>query len=194
MDLTINVVLIGIYVVETNIADMQSPSVKRLTLLTVLVTLWVDTLLLGYVFDLATQRELLWTLWAASLVVFPIMVIDSKRTDSFSWPAVVGALVPGLNLLTGILYSYGRFKTYQAGVSSGRHGVLLFGAVLTTGLALIVGPYIFGPIAVLCGVWIRQQYDRPQGVLLLTASSAAILVGLLLHTVYFTFVRPGPVM
>jgi hypothetical protein len=173
---------------------MQSASIKRLTFLTILVTLWLDALLLGYWFDLATQRDLFWILWAASLVVFPIVVIEGRRTDSFSWLAVVGSLVPGLNLLTGLLYSYGRFKTYQTGSPGGRHGVLLFVVVLTTGLALIIGPYVFGPVALLCSVWIRKQYDRPQGALLLAASSASMLVGLLIHTLYFTFIRPGPVL
>lgn len=193
--MTINVILIRVYIVEPNIAGMQSSSVKRLTLVTLLATVWVDVLLLGFLFELATQKELFWILWSASLVVFPTVVIDGRRTNSFSWPAVVSSLVPGLNLLTGVIYSYARFKTYQTDPPvSSRHGILLFIAVLTTGLAIIIGPYIFGPIAVLCGVWIRKQYDRPQGALLLTASSAATLVGLFLHTVFFTFVRPGPVL
>lgn len=174
---------------------MQPSSVKRLALMTLLVTVWIDVLLLGYLFEFATQKELFWVLWSSSLVVFPIVVIDNKQANSFSWPVVIGSLVPGLNLLTGVVYSYNRFKRYQTGPSQGsRHGTLLFIAVLTTGLAIVIGPYIFGPVALLCGVWIRKQYDRPQGALLLTASSAATLAGLFLHAAFFTLVRPGPVI
>jgi len=149
-------------------------------------------LVVGYLFDLGTRRELLRVLWAASVVLLPLVVLEARRTDTLSWPVIGGLVLPGVNLVAALGYSYARFTESQP--SSGRHGALLFLAVLATGLSLVIAPYIFGPVAVVAGFWIRSKYDRPQGALLVTASGVTVLLGLILHTVYFTFIRPGPVL
>ncbi|MBX0325425.1 hypothetical protein EGH21_20570 [Halomicroarcula sp. F13] len=159
---------------------------------TVTVSLWTAGLVLAYLLELGTLQELLWACWAASLLLVPIVIVDSRHTGAFSWPVLVGLLLPGLNLLVGTAYALSQFRR-RHGQPNDRHGLLFFAGVFTAALAVVVTPYVLGPIALLCGLLVRRQYSTREGALLLTVGGVTTLFGLALNVVVFLFVRPGPV-
>jgi len=174
---------------------MKTSSIEKPTVVIGLVALWINAVLLAVVFGFGTPRELLTLLSAASLLLVPVILIDARQTDRFSWPVTISLFLPGLNVFGGLWYSYRRFSAYPTtNQSMTGHGTLLFVSLLTAGLSLVVAPYLFGPVAFLSALWVRRQHDRPQGALLLAVSGVLILAGLLLHTLYFTFVRTGPLL
>lgn len=160
----------------------------------VTVGLWIDGLVLGYLFDLATPVELLWACWAASLILLPTVVIDSRRSGGVSWPILGGLCLPVLNLITGMGYALGQFRTRHGNSGRDNHGLVTFIAVSASALSVVIAPYVFGFLALGAGYWVRQQYNSREGALLLTTAGATMLFGMALNAVVFLFLRPGPIL
>lgn len=161
-------------------------------IITVTVSLWTAGLVLGYLLTLGSARELFFACWGASVVLLPIVVFDSRQARTFSWPVIVGALVPGLNLFVGAAYALSQFRR-RHGKANTRHGLLFFSGVCTATLAVVIAPYVLGPIALGCGYVVRRQYSSREGALMLTAGSVTMLFGLALNAIVFLFLRPGSV-
>ncbi|WP_336337661.1 hypothetical protein [Haloarcula brevis] len=157
------------------------------------VSLWTAGLVLGYLLTLGSARDLLWACWGASVVLLPLVAVDGRQAGSFSWPVLGGLLVPGLNLLVGAAYALSQFRQ-RHGKPSNRHGLLFFSGVAAATLAVVVAPYVLGPVALVCGYVVRRRYSAREGALLLTTGSATMLFGLALNAVVFLFLRPGPLL
>ncbi len=162
-------------------------------IITVTVSLWTAGLVLGYLFTLGSLRNLLWACWGASILLLPLVAIDSRQAGSFSWPVIGGILVPGLNLVVGAAYALSQFR-HRHGKANNHHGLLFFSGVFAATLAVVVAPYVLGPIALVCGYVVRRQYSSREGALMLTAGSVTTLFGLALNVVVFLFLRPGPLL
>jgi len=160
---------------------------------TVTVSFWTAGLALAYLLELGSGRELLWACSGVSLILLPIVIVDSRRTGEFSWLVVVGLLLPVINLLTSTVYSLTQFRR-RHGKHDNHHGLFFFVGVFTASLAVVITPYVLGPVSLACGVLIRRQYSTREGALLLTAGGVATLFGLALNIVLFVFIRPGPVL
>jgi|UPI00073F1EBE hypothetical protein len=162
-------------------------------IITVTVSLWIAGLVLGYLLTLGSTRDLLWACWGASVLLVPLVAIDSRQAGSFSWPVIGGTLVPGLNLVVGAAYALSQFRL-RHGKANNRHGLLFFSGIFTATLAVVIAPYVLGPIALICGYVVRRQYSTREGALMLTAGSVTTLFGLALNVVIFLFLRPGPIL
>ncbi|QLH81370.1 hypothetical protein [Halosimplex pelagicum] len=160
----------------------------------VTVPLWIDGLVLGYLFELATLVELLWACWAASLLLLPAVIIDSPQSGGDSWPTLGGLCLPVLNLVTGAIYAFDQFRTRHGEAGQDNHGLISFIAVSASVLSVVIAPYVFGFLALGAGFWVRQQYSSREGALLLTTAGTTMLFGLTLNVVVFLFLRPGPVL
>ncbi|WP_254280537.1 hypothetical protein [Haloarcula marina] len=172
---------------------MTSRAGKLPLLVTVTVSLWTAGLVLAFLLDIVPLLNLVWVCWGASVVLLPIIVVDGRRTGAFSWPVVVGLLLPGLNLLTGTAYALSQFRR-RHGRAGDRHGLVFFVGVFSAVLAVVVAPYLFGIVALASGYLVRQRYSAREGALLLTAAGVTTLVGLAVNVVVFSFLRPGPVL
>lgn len=162
-------------------------------IITVIVSLWTAGLVLGYLLALGSVRDLLWACWGASILLAPLVAIDTRQAESFSWPVIGGLLVPGLNLVVGAAYALSQFR-HRHGKANNRHGLLFFLGVFNATLAVVIAPYVLGPIALVCGYVIRRQYSTREGALMLTAGSVTMFFGLALNAVVFLFLRPGPIL
>ena len=161
-------------------------------IITVAVSLWTAGLVLGYLLTLGSTRELFFACWGASVVLLPLVVLDSRQAGTFSWLVIVGVLVPGLNLVVGAAYALSQFRR-RHGKANTHHGLLFFSGVCSSTLAVVIAPYVLGPIALICGYVVRRQYSTREGALMLTAGSVTMLFGLALNAVVFLFIRPGPI-
>ncbi|WP_324757181.1 hypothetical protein [Haloarcula montana] len=174
---------------------MADRSDTPLVAVTVLSTLWLDGLAVGFLLDLATPIQLLAACWALSFPLVPLVVADGEGTGALSWPLIVALELPVVNVLAGLGYAIGRHRAARPSKDGLLgHGGLYGLGIASAALSLVVAPFLTGLIALGCGYRVRSAYHRRQGSLLLAVAGVLMLAGLVVNVVIFLFLRPGPIL
>lgn len=173
---------------------MAPRSNAPLVALTVLSTLWIDAVAVGYLLELATPLQLLAGCWLLSVPLVPLAVADGGQ-DRISAPLVLAMELPVTNVLAGLWYALVRYRSGRANGQGILGPGICYGlGIVFAGLSLVVAPFLTGPLALGCGYRLRSTFNRRQGSLLLAVAGTLTLAGLLVNVVVFVFLEPGPVV